>query len=133
MKERVAMKNIVVDVQYIQAEFQNKRFSEKELLLNAQASGPCWMNDLRRRILRHDVIPQLSGPNLEFIVPISPIPPLPPKAPRRLAARTVVPPAAVQKVCACSTVRRRWVVVRLCAWLCARARACECACTRLCA
>ena len=75
MKERVAMKNIVVDVQYIQAEFQNKRFSEKELLLNAQASSPCWMNDLRRRILRHDVIPQLSGPNLEFIVPISPIPP----------------------------------------------------------
>ena len=44
-------------------------------ILNAQASGPCWMNDLRRRILRHDVIPQLSGPNLEFIVPISPIPP----------------------------------------------------------
>ena len=60
-----------------------KMISEKEkkhfrAILNAQASGPCWMNDLRRRILRHDVIPQLSGPNLEFIVPISPIPPLPP-------------------------------------------------------
>ena len=63
-----------------------KMISEKEkkhfrAILNAQASGPCWMNDLRRRILRHDVIPQLSGPNLEFIVPISPIPPLSPFLP----------------------------------------------------